>query len=347
MASRPRRQRQKFAIPRPKKTTKQRFGVLAAKGFSALTRVTPLPVGYKLADRIGDLLYWRSRTYRLGAIDNQRHVNRGATTEMLLRRQARLVFRTSARNFWDLGRLPHLSVPDMEKMVRLPANDWTLLDDIRASGTGGIILTAHFGAFDFVGQMLFVLGYDPYVLTAPTVGEFVYAAVNHLRMSKDAPLEDISPAAIRRMMRVLLKGGFVGTVADRDFTDMGASVMFFGEETTLPTGPAKLARATGAPIIPVFAMRDDDGGLAQRYAFYIADPFYVAKTDDEEADIQRGLEQMARIYEEYIALAPEQWVMFHSVWPDSRRQRRPLFPARRANRAITDTPPADPVAADS
>lgn len=331
--------------PRRPENRKQRWGIVVAWLFANVTRVTPIRVGYWLSDRVGDFAYWRTRVYRLSVIDNLRHVYRGQISEMALRRQARRVFRTSARNFWDLGRVPHMQPEEFSRIARLPENDWSLVEAIDAAGKGGIILTGHFGAFDFVGQTLFTRGYNPYVLTTPTVGEFVYAAVTWLRSRKNAPIEDISPAAIRRMIRVLLRGGFVGFVADRDFTDSGAPVELFGELTTLPTGAVRLSRVTGAPIVPVFAVRDDASGRAQRYAFFIADPFVVARTSDEDADIQVGLRQMASVLERYIAMFPEQWVMFQRVWPEEGKRHRLIDTLRAATTerlSGTSSPPSRP-----
>ncbi|MCO5177321.1 MAG: hypothetical protein M9890_10170 [Thermomicrobiales bacterium] len=308
--------------PRKPENRKQRWGIVAAWLFANFTRITPVRVGYWLADRVGDFAYWRTRVYRLNVIDNLRHAYRGELTELALRRQARLTFRVSARNFWDLGRVPHMSRDDFHRMARLPENDWAMLDTLHAEGKGCIILTGHYGAFDFVGQTLFVRGYNPYVLTSPTVGQFVYAAVSWLRKSKGAPIEDISPAAIRRMMRVLRQGGFVGFVADRDFTDSGTPVRLFGEVTTLPVGAVRLARATGAPIVPVFAERDDASGRAQRYAYRIGEPFVVERTNNEDADVEAGMRSMVETLEHYISMHPEQWVMFQRVWPEEAKRRR-------------------------
>ncbi len=65
------------------------------------------------------------------------------------------------------------------------------------------------------------------------------------------------------LMRRLRAGGLVCLVAERDLTDSGVPVEFFGETTKLPAGPAALAIATGAALHPVTLWYGEDAGDAK------------------------------------------------------------------------------------
>jgi KDO2-lipid IV(A) lauroyltransferase len=281
---------------------------------------------------MGNLLYWRSLKYRRNVVDNLLHVHRGAIDDARLREQSISVFQVSARNFWDLARSPYYHLDDLSRMIRLDAGGWEILDRVKACGTGGILLSAHLGAFDFVGQYIVRTKYDPLILTSSTVSEAVFAGVTYWRGRTGGRVERTSAGSLRRVFKSLRKGEFVALVSDRDFSERGSGVpvTFFGEETTLPGGPTRLARDTGAPLIPLFAIRDDNRN-PDRYLFHIGEPVFIEKTGDLEADVQRGVQLMAQVLERHISLAPEQWVMFQRVWTEQPAKRvRGVFGFRQA-----------------
>src|SRR5256885_16010492 len=77
-----------------------------------------------------------------------------------------------------------------------------------------------------------------------------FAAVRERNGVKILPA---SPGAqtLRGLLRVLNEGGIVALVADRDLSRRGGWVEYFGERTTAPAGPPRLAARTGARPPPV------------------------------------------------------------------------------------------------
>jgi KDO2-lipid IV(A) lauroyltransferase len=55
----------------------------------------------------------------------------------------------------------------------------------------------------------------------------------------------------------LRAGGFVCLVADRDLSERGVPVTFFGRPSRMPVGPAALSLKTGAPLIPATLHYED------------------------------------------------------------------------------------------
>jgi len=302
-------------------TLKVRLSVFFAWFLSQCCRLLPASVGYWVADHCGDLVSTLFPTYRRNVGSNIAHVlgSEVATDQLdLLTRQ---VFRTSGRNFLDLLRVPHYSADSLRASVRVSDESWKRLDQVVSAGCGGVIVTAHFGSFDYVGQIFWANGYPLTMLAARTVPEFIYTGVNYLRTSRGARLEQVTPGGVRRVMMALKRGELIGILADRDFYQNGLPVTFFGKETSLPIGPVRMARDTGAPVLAAFAKR-----LKHGYQLVIEPPFHIEKTDDADRDIRNGLQRIASIFERTIREAPEQWVMFQRVWPERPAQPVRVFP---------------------
>jgi lauroyl/myristoyl acyltransferase len=121
---------------------------------------------------------------------------------------------------------------------------------------------------------------------------------------------------LRQLVRATRNAEFVTMVADRNFTDRGYPVEFFGKPTMLPSGPVKLARETGAPLIPVLAYRKSIQDRTREFFFRIGQPIYIERTMNRDLDVATGMRKVVDVLEESILRAPEQWVMFQPVWPE-------------------------------
>jgi phosphatidylinositol dimannoside acyltransferase len=301
-------------------TTKQWLSRRLAHLFGAVLNALPLSVGNWLADRGGDLFYRSAGGYRGAVVDNLRHVVGADATLEELRAAARVTFRHSARNFYDLLRLPHLS-PDQMRASVVVLGSWSTVDEALARGKGIVFITGHIGAFDYAGQMIPLRGIKTVLVTARTVAEFVHGGVTYLRASQGYAVEESTPGTVRRLVRTLRQGGTIGLATDRDFFRNGVPVRFFGEETTLPAGAVRLALEAGAPIIACIARRHK-----HHHTLVIEEPVWVTKSGDSADDVQRGLEQVVEIFERHIRATPEQWVMFQRVWPTAPPPAISVFP---------------------
>lgn len=319
------RRAENFARPPREKvprgfTTKQWIGRFLADFGGWLATRLPLAFGYRLADLAGDLLYRYASGYRANVIDNLRHVVGSGTDLDELRRMARKTFRNSARNFYDLLRVRRLPSAELERSIVL-IGSWDTVDRAIEQGRGVIFVTGHVGAFDYAAQLIPLHGYHCVLVTVRTVSEFMHDIVTYLRASKGFELEEPSAGGLRRLMRALRQGRAIGLASDRDFLRNGTPVQFFGHQTTLPVGAARLALETGAAVVTVICRRH-----RTRQTFTIEEPIWLERTGDPDADLAQGVQQVASILERHIRPSPEQWVMFQRVWPETPAPAIAVFP---------------------
>jgi KDO2-lipid IV(A) lauroyltransferase len=300
---------------------KVRLSVFCAWLLSQWVQVVPERLAYWIADRCGDIVYVLFPTYRRNVGSNIVQVLGAGASHEQVGRTVRWVFRNAARNFVDLLQVPHVSVERLRASVDVSEESWRQLDQVVAAGRGGIIVTAHFGAFDYVGQIFWANGYPLTSLVTRTVPEFIYTGVTYLRESRGTRLEQVTPGGLRRVLAALKRGELVGILADRDFFQNGWPVTFFGKETTLPPGPVRIARDTGAPIVASFNRR-----LKHGHQLVVTPPFHVERTRDADRDIHNALQRLAAMFERAIRETPDQWVIFQRVWPERPAQSVRVFP---------------------
>ncbi|MDK1010764.1 MAG: phosphatidylinositol mannoside acyltransferase [Actinomycetota bacterium] len=117
-----------------------------------------------------------------------------------------------------------------------------------------------------------------------------------------------------KMIRHLEGGGALALLADRDVTGRGISVDFFGEETTLPAGPAALAELTGSVLLPVVVYFKEGGG----HILEVGDPIIIPEAETRAERVNIGTRQVAETLERMIRRQPSQWHLFQPNWPSDR-----------------------------
>lgn len=287
----------------------RRSGNYAAQAVSIMLLAISRPIGYWAADRFGDYFYQRNKNLRANVADNMRHVMGAGASEIAVQGAVRRAFRMQARNGFDLLRVPRVSFKRLERQVRFDG-DWKVIEDALAAGRGVVLCTAHYGAFDIMGQFVINRGYNASLLVGRTTSHFVHDSVTYLRQSRGWQIEQVEePGSIRRVMKALKEGKVAGMVVDRDWSGTGAPVTFFGAPTTLPTGHIRMALATGAEMVTVMAPRLD----RNRYGFILR-PVPLQRSGNTAADVAENMRRILGMFERVIAHDPGQWVLFRPVW---------------------------------
>lgn len=297
------------------------LSIFIARVLSWVVLLIPGPVRQYLALRAGSLAYRLSHGYRQNVESNIRIVTGREHNDAEVRELTRAIFLTNALNFTDLLTLAWRSRNWLERKTHVVSGSWEIIDKVRAEGKGVILVSGHVGCFDFIGQSFQARGYPLTIVTGRTTSRFVFDGVTWLRGRRGATLVEPTPSGVRNVIRALRRNECAVFVADRDFFENGHEVEFFGHRTTLPPGAVRIARDTGAQIVPVFTRRTNSG-----HEVRIMNPIRIEKTRDVKADVERGMKQLVPILEQGIAACLEQWVMFQRVWPEIAPDAIRIFP---------------------
>lgn len=118
---------------------------------------------------------------------------------------------------------------------------------------------------------------------------------------------------MRRLEAALTANKAVALLADRDLRGRGVKVSFFGEETTLPPGPATLAIKMDAPLLPVACFFDGSG-----HSVVIRPAIPVPDAESRSEQVREMTQTLAFEMEKLIRQAPHQWHLVVPNWPSDR-----------------------------
>lgn len=189
------------------------------------------------------------------------------------------------------------------------ANEENFLNALK-KGKGAFILSAHFGNWELMSAAIPLYFGGVAVVARPFDFQPLDRLVNELRSRYGS---EVIPKqkAMRKILSILKQKKAVGILLDQnvDWYD-GVFVKFFGRWACTNKGLALIATKTGAPVIPAFAVRQEDG----RYCLIFEDEIELIRTGDKTRDIEENTALFTGMIEKYIRRYPDHWFWFHMRW---------------------------------
>jgi lauroyl/myristoyl acyltransferase len=261
----------------------------------------------RAARRLGELsgLIW----YLFGGDRKRmarRHMQRvlGSQTR---RRHTREVFKSYGRYWAETLWVRPRRIPEVDATLEIVGLEH--LRDAAHGGKGAIIAVPHLG------------NWEPAALSGQRAGLEILAVAEKLRNQRltrwftslrnqfGITIVLAGRGSMRGIEEGIARGAAVCLLCDRDLSGRGITTEFFGEETTLPAGPAALALRTEAPLLLGASYFTPSGHklVLQRLEL----PPQATELKDVTRLIAKGLEELIR-------QAPEQWHLLQPNWPSDR-----------------------------
>ncbi len=178
----------------------------------------------------------------------------------------------------------------------------------RYPGRGVLILTAHFGSFELLPAGHALRGHQ--ISLVHRTQSFVAGDALLSWVRRRAGVETLRKrSAARAVLKALRAGKLVGIPLDQNTRRREAVfVSFFSELAATTGGLARLALMSGAPVVPVFIVRQPD---SRTHRIEIQDEIPLAKTGNLEADILENTRRFNAAIEAIVRRYPEQFLWTH------------------------------------
>jgi KDO2-lipid IV(A) lauroyltransferase len=201
-------------------------------------------------------------------------------------------------------------------------------------GKGVLVLTGHLGAWELSSFVHSLLGHPMGMVIRRLDNPLVDRMVNAIRCRHGNRVLHKDDFA-RGLISAMHKGETVGILMDTNMTPpQGVFVPFFGVPACTASGLARVARKTGAAVVPGFLLWSE---TEDRYILHFGEELALQHTADSESDALANTALFAATTEAYIRRSPEQWLWLHRRWKTRPPGEPPIY-----TRASTAAPAAGP-----
>ncbi len=204
--------------------------------------------------------------------------------------------------------IPHLDEDTLE--AHFTIHEGHLVEDILQKDGSVILISGHFGNFEWLGQMHALLGHKIYGIAKRLSNPYVDALINEHRKQHGAGVI-YKKDAMKEGVRVLNQNSILAIVTDQDAGKRGVYVDFLGMKASTAVGTAVYHLRTGAPVIFIIGVRKDYAKFDIYYQ-QVLPQSHPEDIDDEK--VHAITQQHTQVLENWIRRYPEQWFWMHRRW---------------------------------
>ena len=203
---------------------------------------------------------------------------------------------------WNLLQFVALPQAFLETQIHVIGKD--IIDNKIREGNGVVLVTGHFGSWEFLGAWLGHEGYDSAGVVQQQRNPGAHRFFNERRGSfgmvqigrREHP---------KKMSAVLNDNHILCLLSDQDARKHGVFVNFFNQPSSTPKGAAVFHYRSKSPIIFATCTQQSP----QKYTLK-----FEEITLPEKRDIQAVVQQVTSMLEARIIEYPEQYFWFHKRW---------------------------------
>jgi KDO2-lipid IV(A) lauroyltransferase len=277
------------------------------KALVVTARIVPRRALLSAASGIGAAGYYASARYRNVGFKNLRMTFGDSISQREVKTIIKTVFQSFAKSFiaefpWSAGATAQM----LKGIVELRQEDKVTIDRLLAMNKGMIVTSAHFGNFELLGPRFQADGYKIAVVVRNDQNSVLAETINDVRRNS----YDVIPRgkAARQVLSRLHDGWVVAMLPDQKSDDL--LLTFFGIPTGTVAGPAIMAMRTGAPILPIYCVRQPDDS----HKIVLGTPIIPQTGKNDDTEIKSIMSQVNESIEWIVRQHPGQWLWIHDRW---------------------------------
>ena len=230
------------------------------------------------------------------------------------------LFRNFGRMLADFAHIPRWNRGNIENLIIY--DGFENYAQAQSQGRGVLFLTGHFGSWELSSFAHGVYGYPCDFVVRALDNPLMDELINRYRCLGGGKAIEKGDFA-RGLLRAFSQGDAVGVLIDQNMLlGEGVFVDFFGLPACTTTGPARVAKKTGVPIVLGLVIWDSK---LKKYRLRF-DPVEWINCQDPEEEIQVNTANFTRLIEDYIRRFPDHWLWVHRRWKTRPPGEPPLYP---------------------